>query len=110
MKTTRSALLAGIVLLPFFAFSVLVIWSRGYSGFLTLSLREPWALQMLLDLAIALFLFSGWMRRDARDRGIPAVPYLIALPFLGSIAALAYLVHRGLQRVPREEALGLRRP
>ena len=58
---------------------------------------------MLLDLAIAIFLFAGWMRRDARQRGISATPYLVALPFLGSIAALAYLVRRGLGRTNRHE-------
>lgn len=89
----------GLVLVAFTAFSVLVIVEHGYLGFLTLSFREPWALQMLLDLSIALFLFGSWMRRDARNRGIPVTPYLLLLPFVGSIAALAYLVHRAIKNV-----------
>jgi hypothetical protein len=85
-----------LVLLPFTVFSTVVIVQYGYFGFITLSLREPWALQMLLDLSIALFLFGGWMVRDARARGIPALPYLVLLPFVGSISALGYLVHRSV--------------
>jgi hypothetical protein len=86
-----------LTLVPFTAFSVVVVARHGYFGFITLSLREPWALQMLLDLTIALFLVSGWMRRDARKHGIPVLPYLVALPLLGSVGALAYLVHRNLK-------------
>lgn len=87
-----------LILVVFTLFSAVVVVRHGYFGFITLALREPWALQMLLDLAIALFLVAGWLRRDARARGIEAWPYIVALPFLGSISPLAYLVHRGLKR------------
>ncbi|APR76018.1 Hypothetical protein A7982_01365 [Minicystis rosea] len=86
-----------LALIPFTVFSVLVVARHGYFGFLTLAFREPWALQMLLDLTIALFIVGGWMRRDARKLGIPVTPYLVTLPLLGSISALLYLVHRGLR-------------
>lgn len=86
-----------VILVVFTLFSTAVVVRHGYFGFITLALREPWALQMLLDLAIALFLVAGWLRRDARARGIEAWPYLLALPFLGSISPLAYLVHRRLR-------------
>jgi len=84
-----------LVLVPFTAYSLVVIARHGYFGFLTLAAREPWAMQMLLDLAIALVLMGTAIRKDARERGLPSLPYLLALPFFGSIAALAYLVHRG---------------
>lgn len=87
-----------MILVPFTAYSLFVIAKNGYFGFLTLAAREPWAMQMLLDLLIALFLVGSWIRRDARERGIPAAPYLVALPFVGSIAALGYLVHRSVKR------------
>lgn len=93
-------LLPLIVFLPFTLFSTMVIAQHGYFGFITLSLREPWAMQMLLDLAISLFLVGAWVRKDAPARGINAVPYLVAMPFLGSIAALAYLVHRSYSNAP----------
>lgn len=84
------------VLFPFFGYSSWVVVRYGYFGFLTLAFHEPWAMQMLLDLVIALFLVSTWMRRDARERGIPVTPYLVLVAVLGSIGALAYLVHRSM--------------
>lgn len=83
-----------LVLLPFAGYSTLVILEHGYFGFLTLALREPWAMQLLLDLSISCLLIGAWIRRDARERGISALPYLLLLPFLGSISTLAYFVHR----------------
>jgi hypothetical protein len=90
-------LLPVLVGIPFTGYSCLVILEHGYFGFLTLAFREPWAMQMLLDLTVCLFLVGSWIRRDARTRGIPALPYLALLPFLGSPVALAYLVHRSLR-------------
>jgi hypothetical protein len=90
-----------LVLLAFSAFSLWVVATEGYFGFLTLARDEPWGMQLLLDVAIACFLYSTWMVRDARERGLPVVPYLVAMLFLGSIGALAYLVHRGLTLSPR---------
>ena len=83
------------VLLPFLAFSLWVVEKAGPLGFLELAGREPWGLQMLLDLAIALFFVSGWMIKDARRRGITAWPFVVATIAVGSIGPLAYLVVRG---------------
>ncbi len=95
-------LLPILVLLPFTVFSVEVILAKGYFGFLDMAMREPRGMQILIDLCISLFLVGGWIRRDARERGLPSLPYLVALPFLGSIGALGYLVHRAFagERVP----------
>jgi hypothetical protein len=95
MKTFKKwlPLLVGI---PFTLWSGLVILEHGYFGFLRLAAREPWAMQMLLDLTISLCLVGTWIRRDARAAGISPVPYLVLLPLLGSPVALAYLVHRAL--------------
>jgi hypothetical protein len=46
------------------------------------------------------------MRRDARERNIPALPYLVLMPFLGSVATLGYFVHRALKSRSRETAVG----
>ena len=59
-----------VAFLAFTVYSLIVTASHGYTGFLTLALREPWAMQMLIDLVIALLLFLVWARRDARARGI----------------------------------------
>lgn len=87
-----------VVLLAFSAFSFWVVATEGYFGFLTLARDEPWGLQVLLDVAIACFLYSIWMVRDAREQKLPVAPYLLMMLFGGSIGALAYLVHRGINR------------
>lgn len=86
-----------VTLLAFTGYSLMVVVQHGYLGFLTLASREPWAMQMLLDLTIFLCLVGTWLRQDARAQGIPALPYLLSLPLLGSIGALAYLVHRSVK-------------
>ena len=86
--------LAAIVLAGFGAFSIWVVATQGYLGFLGLAGREPWGLQMLLDLVIALTVAFGWLRSDARRRGIAAWPFAIATIALGSIGILAYCVRR----------------
>ncbi|MBX3191099.1 MAG: hypothetical protein KF819_29145 [Labilithrix sp.] len=93
-------MLPALVLVPFTVFSAMVIAKEGYFGFITLALREPWGMQVLLDLCIALSLVATWIHRDARERGIVAWPWLLSLPFVGSIGALGYLVWR-TWRAPR---------
>jgi len=87
--------IAVAVLAVFGAFSVWVVATRGYTGFIALAGREPWALQLLLDLVISLSFAVGWMKADARRRGIAIWPYVIVTVFLGSIGILAYCVRRG---------------
>ena len=87
--------LALLLLVAFGAFSVWVTATQGYTGFLGLAAREPWALQILLDLTIACLLYSMWLVRDARQHGINPWPYLLVTLFAGSLGGLAYLVRRG---------------
>ena len=78
--------------------------NHGYTGFIELALAGGWGAQMFIDLVIALLLFTIWMVPDARERGIPFVPYVLAILATGSVGALAYLVHRTLKEdssVPR---------
>ncbi|MBS2015415.1 MAG: DUF2834 domain-containing protein [Deltaproteobacteria bacterium] len=89
-----------LVVVPFTIFSVEVVLKAGPLGFLGLAGREPWGMQMLLDLSIALFINCTWMRRDARERGLPYLPYLLATVLLGSIGTLSYLVHRAFASQP----------
>jgi hypothetical protein len=88
-----------LVFIPFTVFSVEVALQHGPLGFLALG-REPWGLQVLLDLFISLFVVVGWIRRDAKERGLPFLPYLVAVPLLGSVGTLAYLVHRSFASQP----------
>ena len=78
----------------FTIYTVMVVVEHGYTGFIDLALTGGWGAQVFIDLCIALTLFLIWMVPDARERGIPFVPYIIAVLFTGSVGALAYLVHR----------------
>lgn len=40
-----------------------------------------------------------WLVPDAKRHGLPAWPFLVALPFVGSIASLAYVVAREWRRM-----------
>lgn len=79
-------------LVVFTLFSLECAVRGGTSGLL--ALLEPWPLQFGVDLSISLFLIGGWMLNDGRARGINALPFVLLLPFAGSIATLAYLVRR----------------
>lgn len=104
MRSRLAILIA--VLVAFTVYSLGVVAEEGYTGFLTLARSEPWAGQVLVDLVIALALFLVWMFRDARERELPAWPYALLVATLGSIGALAYLVHRTVreQRAPAPSA------
>jgi hypothetical protein len=91
-----SSKVAALVLAAFGAFSVWVIAGHGYFGFLSLAGREPWGLQMLLDVMIACAIGIAWMIGDARKHAIKTWPYVVTTLVLGSIGLLAYVVRRGL--------------
>jgi hypothetical protein len=100
----NARLLAALaVLVPFLVYTDVVALQHGYLGFLELALREPWGMQMLLDLSISLGLFATFAIPDARERGIHVWPYLVACVFLGSIGALGYLVHREVAAIRRRK-------
>ena len=99
----NSSKLAALVLAGFGAFSVWVVAGHGYFGFLSLARREPWALQMLLDLVIACSFGVGWMHADAKKRGLTSWPFVPVVLFFGSIGLLAYVAVRGL-RAPAASA------
>lgn len=96
-------LLALLALVAFTAFTVWVsVHNGGPLGFVPLLGREPWALQMGVDLMVALFVALTWVVGDARRRGLTAWPFVVASALLGSIGLLSYLVWRGL--APRDGA------
>ncbi len=84
-----------VVFVLFTAFSFWIVGQEGYLAFLEVPKGSLWGLQITLDLVIAIALFVTWMIPDARRHGIPALPYVLACATIGSIGALAYLIHRG---------------
>ena len=92
MKLRLFSLIA--VFAAFSIYTAIVVLNQGYTGFIELALTGGWGAQVFIDLCIALILFTIWMVPDARERGIPAWPYFVAILTTGSVGALAYLVHR----------------
>jgi len=82
------------VFAAFSIYTAIVVVDHGYTGFIDLALTGGWGAQVFIDLCIALTLFMVWLVPDARERGIPAWPYLVAILTTGSVGALGYLVHR----------------
>jgi Protein of unknown function DUF2834 len=82
------------ILADFVAFTAWVVFEHGYLGFFEFLLGTAIGVQVFIDLAIALALFTVWMVRDARARGVSPVPYFVLTLFLGSIGPLLYLALR----------------
>ena len=87
-----------LVAILFTGYSTLVVVEHGYTGFLSVAWAEPWAMQMLIDLVIALTIVSGLVVVDARSRKVAAWPWLVGTLLLGSVAPLWYLA---LRRAPK---------
>jgi hypothetical protein len=91
---TRQLVLAVVAVCGFGAFSLWVVATRGYFGFVSVAREGGWGLQMLIDLVIALGFATSWMIRDARTRRITSWPFVAATALLGSLGVLAYCVRR----------------
>lgn len=83
-----------VVLVGFVAFTVYVVYQHGYIGIFEQGLANAAAIQIFLDLTIALGLVLLWMWQDARNQGISPLPYVILTLTLGSIGPLLYLIRR----------------
>ena len=92
MNLKQIALL--FVLADFAAFTGYVIYHYGYVGLFEAALANAATMQVLFDLGIALTFFVVWMVRDARERGINALPYALLVATTGSIGALVYMIRR----------------
>ena len=91
--------LALVVFATFTVYSLGVVYAEGYLAFLAVPLAGGWSTQITLDLGIALVLATFWMVPDAKKHGVSPWPFVAALPALGSVAMLAYLVAREWKRV-----------
>ncbi len=99
-QTTRKiAVLAAIALAAFLPYSLWVVYTAGPVGFLPLAWREPWGMQLLLDLVLAVSIALSWLVPDAKRRGLAWWPY-VAFSALGSPTLLFYLVRRAFAPEP----------
>ncbi len=86
--------LALLVFIDFAAFTGYVLYELGIDGFMAGATANLGAIQVLLDLCIALVLAFAWLVPDARRRGVSPWPWLVGALFAGSLSPLLYLVVR----------------
>jgi len=83
-----------IVLVGFAALNAYCFYAFGTVGFLHAALANAATVAVLADLVIALTMVAVWMARDAAQRGVTVLPYLLLTIFLGSVGPLLYLLRR----------------
>ncbi|MGH7290602.1 MAG: DUF2834 domain-containing protein, partial [Myxococcota bacterium] len=82
----------GVVLVGFCIFTAEALAEMGLSGFFMAHEANMATRQVFVDLVIGLTILLGFVWRDAQERGLPRLPYLVATLLLGSIGPLAYLL------------------
>ena len=83
---------------PFLAVTGVALFEHGFIAIFAVATRDSASAQVFFDLCIALFIATGWLRQDAKRRGLAWLPWVLATPALGSIAPLGYLAYRELKR------------
>ncbi|MCA9519605.1 MAG: hypothetical protein KC609_01470 [Myxococcales bacterium] len=83
-----------LVLLDFVAITVWAFVTQDVVGYVRTLGGNPWGIQILLDLSIAITCASVWVYRDARERGLNPIGYIASMLVLGTIGLLVYLIRR----------------
>jgi len=83
-----------VILCNFAALTGYAVYQYGYLGFFEQVTANAATVTALADLVIALSLVIAWMVRDARARGVSALPYVVLTLLLGSVGPLLYLIRR----------------
>src|SRR5260370_7122401 len=83
-----------MVLAGFAALNAYDFYIYGAQGFLHIAFTNAGTTAIFADLVIALTMVAVWMTRDAAQRRVNVLPYLLLTVCLGSIGPLAYLVGR----------------
>ena len=99
-----------VLLADFLALTAYVVYEYGYVGFFELATANLATTLALVDLVIALSLVVVWMVRDARARGVSAVPYVVLTLAFGSAGPLAYLIRHVVSERRLETAASLAAP
>jgi hypothetical protein len=89
-----------LLLADFLGLSAYAVHQHGLVGVFGLILANSATTLAAVDLVIALTMVAVWMGRDARRRGVSAVPYLVVTLMLGSAGPLLYLLTRGEEKEP----------
>jgi hypothetical protein len=83
--------LAIALLIPFAALTVYTVLEVGYIEIFDYQRHSPAGWQVFADLGIALILVLCWLIPDARKAGRNPWPWVVMMPFLGSLSPLLYL-------------------
>lgn len=99
-----------VLLADFLALIAYAAYQHGYVGLFELMTANTATIAGFVDLVIALSLIIAWMVRDARTRGVSAVPYVLLTLALGSVGPLVYLIRRLASAAPARTATSLAAP
>jgi hypothetical protein len=86
-----------VAFVAFTAYTLYVVANHSFLGFLDDHAKGGWSLQIFVDLVVAALSFWVVAVPDAKARKISPWPFVIATPFLGSIAILGYFVYRSFR-------------
>jgi hypothetical protein len=89
-----------IVLADFAALSAYAVYQHGVVGLFQAVTANLATTTAFVDLVIALTMVIVWMRQDARERGVSALPYVVLTLLAGSVGPLLYLIRREKKTVP----------
>jgi hypothetical protein len=84
-----------IVLIDFLGLTGYVVWQYGYVGLFQQIFANGATTLAAVDLVISLGLILAWIVRDARERRVAALPYVVLTLLLGSAGPLLYLIRHG---------------
>jgi uncharacterized membrane protein len=95
-QAMKMKLLWGTLLVGFGALNIYGFVASDLAGLVAYFKNlGPWGIVATADLMIALLIGISWMWRDARAKGLSALPYIVLAIATGSIGLLAYLVRHG---------------
>jgi hypothetical protein len=92
------------VVAGFGALTTLALMDVGYFGIIEPHFRSWGEAQVLADLVILAVLACIWMSNDARDRALPAWPFILITVVAGSFGPLLYLLVRELSAPASQSA------
>ena len=91
-------LILAVVIAGFGALTGAALLDVGYWGIIEPHFKSWGAAQVLTDLVILALLSCVWMVRDAKERSLPAWPFVAITLAAGSFGILFYLMVRELRR------------
>lgn len=93
MSSKRFGLM--MVLAAFLALHAYGLSHDGIEGFIAIfKTTNAWHMVLGADLLISLSLAATWLVRDARQRGVSSIPYVLLTIATGSAGPLLYLIRR----------------